>query len=280
MSETETSAMLDESLTMDGVMENVVAPAMRTDILGVRINAFGMKEAVRMCDELIRADGRGYVCVTDVHGVIEAQDDPAFCEILNNSYMTTPDGMPLVWAGHLQGHSGMQRVYGPDLLMALCGVSAERGYRHFFYGGKPGVAEQLVSVLKSKFPGLKVTGIYVPPFRPLTAAEERELEDTVAAANPDIFWVGLGLPKQERFMAQYCGKLDAKLMIGVGAAFDIHAGLVKEAPQWLKRAGLQWLHRLCQEPRRLWKRYMNCVPRFLWGMSLQLLRETMRSERA
>ena len=270
---------MGESLTMNGTMEHGAARAVRTEIMGVRVNAFDMDEAVRMCDELIRSDGRGYVCVTDVHGVIEAQDDPAFREILNNSYMTTPDGMPLVWAGHLQGHAGMQRVYGPDLLMALCGVSVERGYRHFFYGGRHGVAERLAAVLKTKFPGLEVSGIYVPPFRSLTAAEEQELKEMVEATKPDIFWIGLGLPKQERFMAQYCGKLDAKLMVGIGAAFDIHAGLVKEAPQWLKKAGLQWLHRLCQEPRRLWKRYMTCVPRFMWGMSLQLVSEMTRTER-
>jgi len=246
--------------------------APRTNILGVQVNVINMKDALRLSDDLIRTDGRGYVCVTDVHGVIEAQDDPAFRAILNDSYMTTPDGMPLVWAGRMQGHKQMERVYGPDLLMALCGVSVERGYRHFFYGGKPGVAERLVEVLKEKFPGLDVAGVYVPPFRALTEDEERDLRETLEAAKPDIFWVGLGLPKQERFMAKYCGTLNAKLMIGVGAAFDIHAGLVKEAPHWLKKAGLQWLHRLCQEPRRLWRRYATCVPRFLWGMSWQLMR--------
>ncbi|MDR3742407.1 MAG: WecB/TagA/CpsF family glycosyltransferase [Terracidiphilus sp.] len=258
-------------MVFDSVGKRSASGAVRTDIMGVQINAFNMADAVRLSDELIRTDGKGYVCVTDVHGVIEAQDDPAFREILNNSYMTTPDGMPLVWAGRMQGHKDMERVYGPDLLMAICAVSAERGYRHFFYGGKAGVADRLVGVLRDKFPGLEVVGTYVPPFRALTELEERELTETLAAAKPDIFWVGLGLPKQERFMAQYCGKLDAKLMIGIGAAFDIHAGLVKEAPQWLKKAGLQWLHRLCQEPRRLWKRYAVCVPRFLWGMSLQLM---------
>ena len=253
---------------------------MRTDIMGVRINVIDMADAVRMSDELICANGKGYVCVTDVHGVIEAQDDPAFREILNNSYMTTPDGMPLVWTGHMRGHAHMQRVYGPDLLMALCNVSVERGYRHFFFGGRPGVADRLTRVLKEQFPGLEIVGTYVPPFRPLTDVEEKELKDAVAAAKPDIFWVGLGLPKQERFMAQYCGQLETKLMIGVGAAFDIHAGLVKEAPLWLKKAGLQWLHRLCQEPRRLWRRYTTCVPRFLWGISLQMLSGATRTEDA
>lgn len=258
-------------LAVDGREEMMPIAAPRTNILGVCVNAINMEDALRLSDALIRADGRGYVCVTDVHGVIEAQDDPAFRAILNNSYMTTPDGMPLVWAGRAQGHERMERVYGPDLLMKLCSVSVERGYRHFFYGGKPGVADRLASVLSKKFPGLQVVGTYVPPFRALTEQEECELTATLAELKPDIFWVGLGLPKQERFMAKYCGRFDAKLMIGIGAAFDIHAGLVKEAPLWLKKAGLQWLHRLCQEPRRLWRRYLTCIPRFVWGMSLQLL---------
>lgn len=243
----------------------------RTNMLGVNVSVIDMDDALRMSDALIRSNGRGYVCVTDVHGIIEAQDDPTFRTILNGSYMTTPDGMPLVWVGHLQGHNHLRRVYGPDLLMALCGVSVEREYRHFFFGGKAGVADRLAEVLKERFPGLQVVGTYVPPFRPLTADEEAELVARVASAKPDLFWVGLGLPKQERFMAQYCGRLDTKLMIGVGAAFDIHAGLVKEAPQWLKRAGLQWLHRLCQEPRRLWRRYFTCIPRFMWGIGLQFI---------
>lgn len=259
------STMTAETLTE-------TATQSRARILGVGVNVINMDDALRMSDELIRADGRGYVCVTGVHGVIEAQDDDEFRSILNRSFMTTPDGMSLVWAGKLLGHSHIERVYGPDLLMALCSVSAARGYRHFFYGGKPGVAEQLVEKLTAKFPGLQVAGIYVPPFRPLTETEERELEETVSSARPDIFWVGISTPKQERFMARYCGRLNAKLMIGVGAAFDIHAGLVQEAPQWMKRAGLQWLHRLCQEPRRLWRRYATCIPRFVWGMGLQMLR--------
>lgn len=243
----------------------------RTDVLGVHVNVLNMEDAVSLCDAHIRSERKGYVCVTDVHGVIEAQTDPSFRRILNNSYMTTPDGMPLVWVGRLQGHAEMRRVYGPDLLMALCSVSVARGYRHFFFGGKPGVADRLAAKLTAKFPGLQVVGTYAPPFRSLTAAEEKELEARMAETRPDIFWVGLGLPKQERFMAEYCGRLDAKLMIGVGAAFDIHAGLVKEAPQWLKNAGLQWMHRLCQEPRRLWRRYAVCIPRFMWGIGLQFL---------
>ena len=240
-------------------------------MLGVGISVIRMEDAVELSDRLIRAGEKNYVCVTDVHGVIEAQSDESFRRILNNSYMTTPDGMPLVWVGKMQGYTKISRVYGPDYLIEMCRVSPQRGYRHFFFGGKPGVADLLARKLTARFPGLQVVGTYAPPFRPLTSCEEEDLESKVRQTKPDIFWVGIGSPKQERFMAKYCGRLEAKLMVGVGAAFDIHAGLVREAPQWLKKLGLQWLHRLAQEPRRLWKRYAICVPAFIWKIGLQFL---------
>lgn len=243
----------------------------RTNILGVGMSVINMDDAIRLSDSLIRSSGQGYVCVTDVHGIIEAKSDAAFRSILNGSFMTTPDGMPLVWVGRMQGHGEMRRVYGPDYLLEMCRHSVPRGYRHFLYGGKPGVAEDLAAELTRRFPGLQVVGTFTPPFRTLNSTEEAELVALVAETEPDVFWVGLGSPKQERFMAQYFGKLDAKLMVGVGAAFDIHTGGVKEAPRWLKSLGLQWLHRLIQEPRRLWRRYLTCVPIFIWNIGLQLL---------
>jgi N-acetylglucosaminyldiphosphoundecaprenol N-acetyl-beta-D-mannosaminyltransferase len=252
-----------------GAASYVQAP--RTDVLGVGVSIVNMDDAIRFSESVIRSRDKGYVCVTDVHGIIEAQSDYAFREVLNGSIMTTPDGMPLVWVGRIQGHKRIRRVYGPDYLLEMCRVSVERRYRHFFFGGKPGVTERLASELSKRFPGLQVVGTYTPPFRPLNPCEEMELQALVAEAKPDVFWVGLGSPKQERFMAQYIGKLEAKLMVGVGAAFDIHSGNVKEAPKWLKTTGLQWLHRLIQEPRRLWRRYLNCVPNFIWMISLQLL---------
>jgi N-acetylglucosaminyldiphosphoundecaprenol N-acetyl-beta-D-mannosaminyltransferase len=245
--------------------------APRTNVLGVGVSIVNMEDAVRLSESVICSGNKGYICVTDVHTIIEAQSDRAFRKILNGSIMTTPDGMPLVWVGKIQGHKRIRRVYGPDYLLEMCRVSVERGYRHFFFGGKPGVTERLVFELSKRFPGLQIAGTYAPPFRPLNPNEEQELETIVARTKPDIFWVGLGSPKQERFMAQYCERLEAKLMVGVGAAFDIHSGNVQEAPKWLKSAGLQWLHRLIQEPRRLWRRYLNCVPNFIWMISLQLL---------
>lgn len=243
----------------------------RTNVLGVGISAINMSDAVRLSDHLIRSNGCGYICVTGVHGVIEAQSDPQFRRIQNVSYLTVPDGMPTVWVGRLQGHRGMRRVYGPDFMLELCKLSAQQGYTHFLYGGRQGVAEHLSQVLTAKFPGLRVVGTFTPPFRPLNAVEEDKMIAQVRAARPDIVWVGLSTPKQERFMADYQGKLGVPLMVGVGAAFDIHTGGVRDAPAWMKGVGLQWLHRLVQEPRRLWKRYFINNPRFIWNIGLQFI---------
>jgi len=243
----------------------------RFNVLGVGINAINMQDALLLSDALIQSSGKGYVCLTSVHGVIESQSDPAFRKILNRSFLTTPDGVPTVWVGWLQGHRRIRRVFGPDYMLALCRWSVERGYRHFLYGGADGVAEQLASALIDKIPGLQVVGTYTPPFRPLNQFEEIELTAMVAETKPDVFWVGLSTPKQERFMAAYLDKLDVKLMAGVGAAFDIHTGRIKDAPRWVKNSGLQWLHRLFQEPRRLWGRYLHNNPRFLWNIGLQFL---------
>jgi len=267
----EVDSTINKTPTADEKDAGSYAQAPRTDVLGVGVSIVNMDDAIRFSESVIRSRDKGYVCVTDVHGIIEAQSDITFREVLNGSIMTTPDGMPLVWVGRIQGHKRIRRVYGPDYLLEMCRVSVERGYRHFFFGGKPGVTKRLTLELSKRFPGLQVAGTYTPPFRPLNPCEEQELEALVAEAKPDVFWVGLGSPKQERFMAQYSGRLDVKLMVGVGAAFDIHSGNVKEAPKWLKAAGLQWLHRLIQEPRRLWRRYLNCVPNFIWMIGLQLL---------
>lgn len=241
----------------------------RANVLGVGVSAINMEQALRLFEACLGNGARGYVCVTGVHGVMEAQRDGALREILNRSFLTTPDGMPTVWVGKLQGFSAMDRVYGPDLMERVCRLSAEKGYTHFFYGGGPGTAARLKEVLTARFPGLKVVGTYTPPFRPLNPAEEQELVQRASSVKPDIFWVGLSTPKQEKFMAHYFDKIEAKLMVGVGAAFDYHTGAIKDSPSWMKRAGLQWVHRLAQEPRRLTKRYLRNNPEFLWKVSMQ-----------
>ena len=201
---------------------------------------------------------------------MEAQRDESLRDILNSAFLCLPDGMPTVWVGQLQGHAGMRRVYGPDFMLEMCRLSAKRGYRHFLYGGTEGVAQTLKQRLREMVPGINIVGIYKPPFRPLKPPEEEELAAMVRLARPDIFWVGLSTPKQERFMARYLDRLDTSLMVGVGAAFDIHAGLLADAPQWMKNSGLQWLFRLLKEPRRLWRRYLSNNPRFLWNLGLQI----------
>ena len=235
----------------------------RVDVLGVGVSAINMDMAVTELARWIQDREQHYVCVTGVHGVMESQDDPELLRIHNRSGLTTPDGMPMVWAGRRAGADHMSRVYGPDLMLEICQRSPSKGWTHFFYGGKEGVPELLARNLRERFPGLEVVGTYSPPFRPLTAAESAEVVSTINAAAPDFVWVGLSTPKQERWMDANIGKLEARAVLGVGAAFDIHAGLLPQAPAWMQRRGLEWLYRLLKEPRRLWKRYLGNNPRFL-----------------
>lgn len=243
----------------------------RINVLGVGISVLNLSSALEAIAAAVRERRKGYICVTGVHGVIEAQDDPAFKRILNGAFLCTPDGMPMVWAGKLNGHRDMRRVYGPDLMLDVCAWSETSGAKHFFYGGAEGVAELLVRKLKEKFPKLQVAGTFTPPFRALNADEEKTLAEQIREAQPDIFWVGLSTPKQEKFMAEYLPKLDATVMIGVGAAFDFHSGRVQQAPRWMQRSGLEWFYRLCSEPRRLGKRYLRNNPLFALKFFGQLL---------
>jgi len=235
----------------------------KANVLGVGVSAIDLAQAAKLILEAVRQNRKGYVAVTGVHGVSEAQTDSEFRHILNSAFLNTPDGMPMTWIGRLQGFKEMNRVYGPDLMLELCAASTDGSVRHFLYGGAPGVAEALRASLESRFPGLCVCGTYTPPFRPLNSQEESDLVTLINTLRPDIFWVGLSTPKQERFMAAYLHKLSVKIMIGVGAAFDIHSGRVKQAPYWVQRSGLEWFFRLCQEPGRLWKRYLIKNPLFV-----------------
>ena len=234
------------------------------------MSALNLKSASLAVITALEKKERGYVCITGVHGVSEAQKDPAFREILNRAFLNTPDGVPTVWMGRWQGFHEMGRVYGPDLMLKVCELSVKRGFTHFLYGGGPGVAQELQQRLEARFPGLKIVGAYSPPFRSLTTDEETELSSLVSTLKPDVFWVGLSTPKQERFMADFWKKLDATLFFGVGAAFDFHAGRIQQAPAWMQRAGLEWLFRLLMEPRRLWRRYLKNNPLFVWRACLQL----------
>ena len=242
----------------------------RVNVLGVGISVLNLKTALAAIADAVRERRKGYICVTGVHGVMEAQDDASFKKILNESFLCTPDGMPMVWAGKLNGQREMRRVYGPDLMLDLCAWSENSGCKHFFYGGADGVAELLAQKLKLKFPKLKVVGTFTPPFRALNVDEENKLREQVGLSQPYIFCVGLSTPKQEKFMAEFLPKLDVTVRIGVGAAFDFHSGRVKQAPRWMQRSGLEWFYRLCCEPRRLAKRYFKNNPLFALKFFAQL----------
>ena len=246
-----------------------VAAPERVNVLGVAVSAITMQDALTHIHHWITHGTSCYVCVTGVHGVMESQTDPALREIHNRAGLVTPDGMPLVWLSWAHGHRRVERVYGPDLMLACCEASIARGYRHFFYGGASGVPEQLAARLQRRFPGLNVVGTWSPPFRELTPAEETAMLGHLVAARPDIVWVGLSTPKQERWMARYVGRLPGMVLIGVGAAFDMHAGLKRQAPRWMQRSGLEWLFRLAAEPRRLGRRYLINNPWFVWRLLLQ-----------
>jgi N-acetylglucosaminyldiphosphoundecaprenol N-acetyl-beta-D-mannosaminyltransferase len=244
----------------------------KVNVLGVGISVLDQDRARQFLFAAVRNGWRGYVTITNVHSVSEARHDSELRRILNNALLATPDGMPLVWMGRLQGHRSIRRVYGPDLLLNLCEHSREHGFSHFFFGGKPGVAEELANVLQHRFPGLHVAGTCFPPFRPLNQSEREALAQQVRKAQPDFFWVGMGMPKQEKFMAEYISILpEAKIFIGVGAAFDFFTGRVKQAPRWIMRIGLEWVFRLFQEPKRLWRRYLIYNPLFIIRATCQLL---------
>ena len=246
-------------------------PIERTNILGVGVSAVNMQMAVAAIEDWMANRSPHFVCVANVHTVTECQREQQFRRIHNRAGMVTPDGMPLVWVSRLKGARHVRRVYGPDLLLAMSEVSARCGYRNYFYGGAEGVADTLANELCSRFPGLMVAGVECPPFRPLTAQEDEEAVKRINAARPDILWVGLGAPKQEHWMAEHFGKVNVPVMISVGAAFDFHAGVKKQAPLWMQHSGLEWLFRLVSEPRRLWKRYLINNPWFVWLVLLQIL---------
>jgi N-acetylglucosaminyldiphosphoundecaprenol N-acetyl-beta-D-mannosaminyltransferase len=242
----------------------------RVDVLGVKVSAIHMEQALDVLDDWITNGIRRYVCVTGVHGVMESRRNAKLQRIHNDAGLVTPDGMPLVWWSKSRGWRHTERVYGPDLMLACCERSIATGYRHFFYGGNDGVADLLEEKLSRRFPGLSVAGTYTPPFRQLTKEEDDEVVKRINDAGADIVWVGLSTPKQEYWMADHLGRIDAPVMIGVGAAFDFHAGLKKQAPAWMQQSGLEWFFRLATEPRRLWKRYLVNNPAFVW-LALQEL---------
>jgi N-acetylglucosaminyldiphosphoundecaprenol N-acetyl-beta-D-mannosaminyltransferase len=244
----------------------------KVNVLGVGVSVLDQDRAREFLFDALQSGNRGYVTVTGVHGVSEAQHNPALLDIFRRALLVTPDGMPMVWMGRFQGHPSIQRVYGPDLMLNLCQHSVSNGFSHFLFGSAPGVADNLKQILEERFAGLRIVGTYAPPYRRMNDSEVRDLQDQIRICRPDFFWVGLSTPKQEFFMAQFMPILpEAKIFIGVGAAFDLLTGRVPQAPRWMQRSGLEWLYRLIQEPKRLWKRYLINNPLFVMRATRQLL---------
>jgi N-acetylglucosaminyldiphosphoundecaprenol N-acetyl-beta-D-mannosaminyltransferase len=252
--------------------EHFAAEACPTaDVLGVRVDALNMQEALSKLLRMLRRREKGYLSAVTVHGVMMAQRDQEFAEALADASIVLADGIPTVWVGRLQGLRGMQQVTGPDLMREIFLRKEFAHYSHYLYGGNDGVADELAAYFKRLAPWVKIVGTRTPPFRPLDKMEERELIAEIRELRPDMIWIGLGAPKQDKFMRSYLPKLDTHLMFGVGAAFDFHTGRIRDCSGWIRRAGLQWLHRLLQDPKRLWWRYLRYNPEFILRIALQFV---------
>ncbi len=243
----------------------------RQDVLGVGVSVINMDGAIRAIQGWIDRGERHYVCVTSVHGVVESQESPELRRIHNGAGMVTPDGMPLAWMLKLSGHAETDRVCGPELMPAVFTASQARGDRHFLYGATEATLALLEAGLLAHAPRARIVGRHAPPFRPLSEAEDEAVVAMINAAQPDVVWVGLSTPKQEFWMDSHRGRLEAAVLIGVGAAFDVHAGHTPRAPRLVQRSGFEWLYRTAREPRRLWWRYFRNNPRFLAMVALQKL---------
>jgi N-acetylglucosaminyldiphosphoundecaprenol N-acetyl-beta-D-mannosaminyltransferase len=240
-------------------------------VLGVPVHCVRIPDVIAEMESWISSrDQTHYIAITGMHGVSESRKDSRFREILKSASLVVPDGMPLVWLARWHRHPIHQRVCGSDLMEAFCRQTGSR-YRHFFYGGAPGVAQDLAQHLRERHK-ITVAGTYTPPFRPLTNDEENEIAAQLHATAPDLLWIGLSTPKQERWMYDHREKLLVPVMLGVGAAFDFNSGKLRRAPAWMGDSGLEWLFRLVVEPKRLWKRYLVTIPSAMWSVSLEMFR--------
>jgi N-acetylglucosaminyldiphosphoundecaprenol N-acetyl-beta-D-mannosaminyltransferase len=242
------------------------------DVLGVSLAVTDYEQAMDWIDAAVAEGERSYVCVCNVHTVTASGEDQELRAALAGSSLNVPDGQPLVWAMNALGQSLDSRVYGPELMARACDRASQTGQRFYLYGGRTqGALVQLALNLRQRYPGIRIVGGYSPPHRPLTAEEEDAVSEEINSAGADVVWVGIGVPKQEKWMAAMRGRLTAPVLVGVGAAFDFHAGLVPQAPSWLQNLGLEWAYRLLQEPRRLWRRYARYNPLFVARFARQLL---------
>jgi N-acetylglucosaminyldiphosphoundecaprenol N-acetyl-beta-D-mannosaminyltransferase len=250
---------------------DAVPTPVTVDVLGVQLALTDYDETLDWIDEMVQAGARGYVCACNVHTVMASREDVELLTALDAASINVPDGQPLVWAINALGHPLPGRVYGPELMARACARAVSHGHRFYLYGGRnQGALVQLALNLRRRYPGVKIVGGYSPPHRPLTDEEQGAVIDEINHARADVVWAGIGVPKQEKWMAQMRPRLEAPVLAGVGAAFDFHAGLVPQAPSWIQESGLEWAYRLAQEPRRLWRRYLRYNPMFVGAFARQL----------
>ncbi|MBU2581859.1 MAG: WecB/TagA/CpsF family glycosyltransferase [Alphaproteobacteria bacterium] len=251
-------------------------PAERVSILGVPVSTVTMDRAIATVGQWIGEGSSRYISTCDVHCIMRARSEPGLMAAFNAADMVVPDGKPVEWTARARTDQPMTRVCGPDLMLALSAISTRTGWRHYYYGGAPGVADELAKRMQETYPGLQVAGTWCPPFRPLSEAEQEEEIERIADSGAQIVWVGLGCPKQDLWMHKHARKIPGAISIGVGAAFDFHTGRVARAPEWMQKNGLEWAHRLSSEPARLWRRYLVMAPQFLVLSGLETLEEISR----
>ena len=238
------------------------------NIMGVEIAAIDMLWLLSFLKENICKLSGDYICVSNVHTTVMAYEDEEYCKVQNGGIMAIPDGGPLSSVGQKRGFKNMKRTTGPSLMGEIFKISAGKGYRHYFYGSTDETLEKLFSVLTESYPGIQIVGMYSPPFRPMTEDEDKAIVDRINETKPDFVWVGLGAPKQEKWMAAHQGRVNG-LMIGVGAGFDYHAGNIERAPEWMQKSNLEWVYRLLQDPKRLFGRYWHTNTKFIWNAMIR-----------
>lgn len=238
------------------------------NIMGVNIAAINMEWLLDYLNKNIQDLKGDYICVSNVHTTVTSYEDSSYCAVQNGGLMAIPDGGPLSSVGRKRGHEKMARTTGPSLMGEVFQISAEKGYRHYFYGSTEKTLKLLEEKLKENYPGMQIAGMYSPPFRPLTEEEDKKIIEKINETNPDFVWIGLGAPKQEKWMAAHQGQIDG-LMLGVGAGFDYYAGNIDRAPEWMQKHNLEWLYRLIQDPKRLFKRYLVTNTKFIWNAMIR-----------
>lgn len=248
-------------------------------ILGVKISAIDMNDVCSLVEEAILKRQKKYICVCPVSTIMECKRNEKILKSVNSADLATPDGMPVVWIGKMRGYKNIRRVYGPELMEEICGISGKNGYKNYLYGSSTEVLLKLKEKLSRKYPNSIISGILSPPFRQLTKEEDDRIVEDINNCNPDIVWVGLGSPKQDLWMYEHRDRINASVMIGVGAAFDFLAGVKPQAPRWMRASGLEWFFRLITEPKRLWRRYLVDNTLFLCYVGSELVMRLFREDK-